>query len=68
MKHALTPFGVRVKKKLIDMGNKSNGWLAEQVRNRGIACHEQQLSRCLRGITPSTNIKKAICEILQIEE
>lgn len=64
--HELTPFGRAVKVKLATE-DKTVTWLGDQIRNMGITCHDEQISKCLRGTLHNQKILNAISRVMGIE-
>lgn len=64
--HELTPFGRTVKIKLA-IDDKTITWLGDKIREKSVNCHDEQISKCLRGTLHNNNILNAISEIMNIE-
>ncbi len=64
----LTAFGRAVKHRLVDM-DRSQTWLCEQVTKRtGLYCDSALVGKIFKGQNRGTNIRNAMCEILDIED
>lgn len=62
----ITDFGKEVKKKLIDQ-DKTQKWLASEVRNRtGIKSDQSYINKIIRGEKTSSRVTATISEILGI--
>lgn len=63
----LNEFGIKVKHRLIDLGEPQN-WLIAEVRKRtGKFMNSSYLSRLMTGKASSEPMKRTICEILGID-
>ena len=62
----MTNFGTTVRKRLIDL-DKTQDWLAAQVRGMGIPCNKTYLSKILNGARKGKQVKAAIEKILDLE-
>ena len=54
----MTNFGKTVRKRLIDL-DKTQDWLAAQVRGMGIPCNKTYLSKILNGARKGKQVKAA---------
>ena len=61
----MTNFGKTVRKRLIDL-DKTQDWLAAQVRGMGIPCNKTYLSKILNGARKGKQVKAAIEKILDL--
>ena len=62
----MTNFGQTVRKRLIDL-DKTQDWLAAQVRGMGIPCNKTYLSKILNGARKGKQVKAAIEKILDLD-
>lgn len=68
-KKAVTPFGISVKMKLLEL-NKTQNWLIEQVKksDNSIYVDSSVMNRVLTGQIKSGKVVDAVKSILNIEE
>ena len=63
---SMTNFGKTVRKRLIDL-DKTQDWLAAQVKGMGIPCDKTYISKILNGARKGKQVKAAIEKILDLE-
>jgi len=65
-KHALTPFGVDIKTKLISIG-ETQEWLIQQTKEKtNMYMDSSNLYKLMRGLLNSPKMESAIKEVLHI--
>lgn len=64
---AITPFGKKIKKRLLDVEQDQN-WLIAQVRVKtGLYFDGSYLHKIMTGKLSTPSVTQAICEILEIQ-
>lgn len=68
LKRTLTPFGLSVKTKLLEMGQPQE-WLIRECRSRtGMYMDSSTMYKLLTGQLNSLRLRAAVCEILHLPD
>ena len=65
--HKLTEFGLQVKMELLRSG-KEQKWLIEQIKDRGKYADSGYMYKIFTGQREAPEIKRIICEVLELPE